>query len=58
MNKDFYIENVGIEPIYIPNGINDDFKIIQRNESLKDYYIFGAGRIIKTKGCEIMLKSL
>ncbi len=53
-----YIENVGIEPIYIPNGINDDLKIIQRNESLKDYYIFfGAGRIIKTKGCEIMLKA-
>jgi len=53
-----YIENINIKPIYIPNGINGNLKITQRNELRKDNYIFfGAGRIIKSKGCEIMLKA-
>lgn len=54
-----YIENVGIEPIYIPNGINDNFKILSQKELQKeDFIFFGAGRIIRTKGCDILLKAL
>ncbi|MHA1344450.1 MAG: glycosyltransferase family 4 protein [Promethearchaeota archaeon] len=51
-----YKNLLNINVHYIPNGINVlDNKIpIER----KDYIFFGAGRIIKSKGCEIMLKAL
>jgi glycosyltransferase involved in cell wall biosynthesis len=47
------------DAVYIPNGIN----IIPENTlnfipNQHDYLFFGAGRIIKTKGCDILLKAL
>ena len=54
-----YQKNIGIKPIYIPNGINDNFKILSQKKIKKeDYIFFGAGRIIRTKGCDILLKAL
>lgn len=53
-------KKIGLNTIYIPNGINafskiDDYKnIIDK----KPYLFFGAGRIIPSKGLHILLKAL
>lgn len=54
-------DRYSIQVNYIPNGI-DIFNNNQLGESRlvnsKDYILFGAGRIIHTKGCHILLKAL
>lgn len=51
------IHNLDVK--YIPNGINlISISELYKSELKEDYIFFGAGRIIKTKGCEIFLKSL
>ena len=55
--KRFYEKKYNLEVKYIPNGINELSSFSKTNTD-KSYIFFGAGRIIKTKGCEIMLQSL
>ncbi len=46
---------------YIPNGIdppNNNLVSDSRFVNSKDYILFGAGRIIPTKGCHILLQAL
>jgi len=53
-----YKLNTNIEPIYIPNGIRDiDIDSI-KNLINKNYIFFAAGRILKSKGLDILLDSL
>jgi len=50
-------KNLNLDVNYIPNGINRvDFNSVDEIND-KDYLFFGAGRIIRTKGCEIMLQA-
>jgi len=57
--KKFFKKKYSLNFSYIPNGINlnkanDKFSnLIQEN-----YIFFGAGRIIESKGCDILLKAL
>jgi glycosyltransferase involved in cell wall biosynthesis len=54
-----YKTRLNIETNYIPNGINIvDMGTLNTREINEEYIFFGAGRIIKTKGCEILLQSL
>jgi len=54
-----YKRKYNIDTEYIPNGINKvDNILINKSPNRNGYIFFGAGRIIKTKGCEIMLKAL
>jgi len=52
---------LGLEVKYIPNGVSKKYISESKNLSLKPdppYLFFGAGRIIKTKGLDILLKSI
>ena len=55
-----YKKLLGIETVYIPNGIN----IFENGDSTREnidndiYLFFGAGRIMGTKGLEVLLKAL
>jgi glycosyltransferase involved in cell wall biosynthesis len=49
-------ERHNIQAKYIPNGINIINNLKQIN--IKSDIFFGAGRIIKSKGCDILLKAL
>lgn len=52
---------LGLEVKYIPNGVSKKYSYKSNNFSLKldhPYLFFGAGRIIKTKGLDILLKSI
>jgi len=55
-----YKNKIGLDVTYIPNGINlhPYIKKEYYPEHEQEYMFFGAGRIIKTKGLEILLKSL
>lgn len=57
--KRMYKNEVGLDVTYIPNGINLESSFSLVKEKTKDNYIFfGAGRIIKSKGLDILLLSL
>ena len=56
--KNLYTKISKKEIIYIPNGINIDYKLEERKIKQKDYILFAAGRIIPLKGCHLMLSAL
>jgi len=51
-------KNLNMDVYFIQNGVNlfEEEKIFTSNE--EGYLFFGAGRIIKSKGCHILLKAL
>jgi len=49
LNKDVF---------YIPNGINGHEEIYGNKIKNSDYIMFASGRIIQSKGCDIMLEAL
>lgn len=50
--------NINLDVIYIPNGVNKiDFNKLN-GINQKNYLFFGAGRIIKTKGLDILISAL
>jgi len=54
-------ELYSIKVNFIPNGINvqNNYMINDsKSDNNKDYILFGAGRIIPTKGCHILLQAL
>ena len=50
--------NLDMDVHFIPNGIMtiDETSFVSAEE--KDYLFFGAGRIVKSKGCDVLLKAL
>lgn len=57
--KRLYKNKLNLNFHYIPNGINITENDIQgKLEKIDNYIFFGAGRIIKTKGLDILLRSL
>jgi len=56
-----YTQKYNLKPIYIPNGIHKDSYPADLNERCfgnDGYIFFSAGRIMQTKGCQIMLQAL
>lgn len=51
-------KEINIDATYIPNGINLLDTGIARQMSYEKYIFFGAGRIIRSKGLDILLRSL
>ncbi len=49
---------INLDVTYIPNGINLFDDNFVRDVSYSNYIFFGAGRIIRTKGLDILLRSL
>ena len=56
VEKDWLLENIGIEASFIPNGISVKTPSIGTDEKYSIF--FGAGRIIESKGCDILLNAL
>ena len=54
-----YKELTNADAIYIPNGINiNESENDYKRYIEEDYLFFGAGRIIKSKGLEVLLKAI
>lgn len=55
-----YKKIINLDTIYIPNGVNipNEFEQDNFEEKFKPYLFFGAGRIIKSKGLDVLLKAL
>jgi glycosyltransferase involved in cell wall biosynthesis len=49
-------ENMGVNPIHIPNGISFDYNV--EGFPKEDIVFFAAGRITEAKGCHILLEAL
>ena len=56
--KRLYKEKLNLDVRYIPNGFNpfSEKKLVKIEES--NYLFFGAGRIIKSKGLEVLIEAL
>jgi len=56
--KRLYKKKLNLDVRYIPNGFNpfSENKLVEIEES--NYLFFGAGRIIKSKGLEVLIKAL
>ena len=51
-------KEINLDVTYIPNGINLLGSDVIRDVNYKNYIFFGAGRIIRTKGLDALLRSL
>ena len=62
---EYYSKQYGRDIAYIPNGIFTEEGNIEKNDSIlikytlknEDYILFCAGRIIPSKGCDVLLKA-
>ena len=54
--KEWFKEKHDLQTNYIPNGINIITKLKEKEKHAEIF--FGAGRIIKSKGCDLLLKAL
>lgn len=58
IEQELYKKNVKINALYIPNGIEKVNVMKLPCVPYDDYILFAAGRIIRSKGCEYLLKAL
>ena len=56
--KRLFKKILNMDAHHIPNGINEVVALDSGDSKRKDYLFFGAGRIIHSKGCDVMLKAL
>lgn len=54
--KKWLLKHYGIKAQFIPNGISTNYQKTLRNYTYSVF--FGAGRIIQSKGCDLLLKAL
>jgi glycosyltransferase involved in cell wall biosynthesis len=56
--QELYKKHLNLNVEYIPNGIEEVDKTKLPHIPHNDYILFAAGRIIRSKGCELLLKAL